>query len=64
MAEYKVRSKYNGTYRFDLHAGIIVNLYFYKNEAGARVTLNGDRYRTMVNDFLFENIDGRDPGEM
>ena len=38
--------------------------YFFKNEAGARVTVNGDRYRTMINDFLFENMDDIDPDEM
>ena len=37
---------------------------FLKNEAGARVTVNGDRYRTMINDFLFENMDDIDPDEM
>ena len=47
-----------------LHAGGIIGPYFFKNEAGARVTVNGDRYRTMINDFLFENMDDIDPDEM
>jgi len=46
------------------HVGGIIGPYFFKNEAGARVTVNGDRYRTMINDFLFENMDDIDPEEM
>ena len=47
-----------------LHADGIIGPYFFKNEAGACVTVNGDRYRTMINDFLFENMDDIDPDEM
>ena len=47
-----------------LYAGGIIGPYFIKNEAGARVTVNGDRYRTMINDFLFENMDDIDTDEM
>ncbi|KZC12688.1 hypothetical protein WN55_04156 [Dufourea novaeangliae] len=48
-----------------LHAVVgIIGPYFFKNEAGGRVTVNGDCYRTMINDFLFENMDDIDPDEM
>lgn len=31
---------------------------------GTRVTVNGDGYHTMINDFLFENMDAIDQGKM
>ena len=41
----------------------IIGLFFFKNEQGEAVTVNGDRYRATPNEFLFtkieeENIDG------
>lgn len=47
-----------------LHAGGIIGPYIFKNEDGVRVTVNGDRYRTMINDFFFENMENIDPDEM
>ena len=47
-----------------LHAGGIIGLYFFLNEDGVRCTVNGDRYRTMINDFFFENMENIDPDEM
>jgi hypothetical protein len=33
-------------------AGDVILPYFFENEAGATVTVNGLRYRAMINDFL------------
>lgn len=46
------------TVRCGLHAGGIIGAYFFKNDAGANVTVNGDRYRSMIRDYLFHNLDG------
>jgi len=37
------------------HGGII-GPFFFENEQGAAVTVNGDRYRAMLNEFLFPKI--------
>ena len=39
-----------------LWAGGIIGPYFFKNEAGLRVTVNGIRYRAMINEFLLPKI--------
>lgn len=39
-----------------LYAGGVIGPYFLKNEAGANVTVNGDHYRYMTNDYLFPNL--------
>ena len=39
--------------------GIIV-LFFFKNEQGETVTVNGDCYRIMLNEFLFTKIEEKD----
>ena len=31
--------------------------FFFENEQGAAVTINGDRYRAMLNEFLFTKIE-------
>ena len=31
----------------------IIEPFFFKNEQGEAITVNGDRYRTMLNEFLF-----------
>ena len=41
--------------------GIIV---FYENEQGEAVTVNGDHYRAMLNEFLFTKIEGEDIGNI
>ncbi|GFV48613.1 DUF4817 domain-containing protein [Trichonephila clavipes] len=38
-----------------LWAGGIIGAYFFKNDEGHNVTVNGDRYKTMVTNFLFLN---------
>ena len=47
-----------------LHAGGLIRPYFFKNEAGVNVTVNGERYRTMINEYFFRDMDGIDPDEM
>ena len=40
--------------------GGIIGLFFFKNKQGAAVTVNGERYRTMLNEFLFPKIEEDD----
>lgn len=47
-----------------LYAGGIIGPYFFKNDAGQRVTVNGDRYRAMIVDYLFPNMRDIDAEEM
>ena len=37
---------------------------FFENEQGEAVTVNGDRYRAMLNDFLFTKIEEKDIGNV
>lgn len=42
----------------------IIGLYFFKNEAGHEVIVNGKRYRGLTNDFfVFESVDESTLGE-
>ena len=43
-----------------LWSGGIIGPFFFKNDAGATVTVNGIRYRAMINQFLFPEIDDTD----
>lgn len=45
------------------HGGII-GPYFFRNEAGDAVTVNGERYRNMLNDFLWPELEEIDISEM
>ena len=36
--------------------------FFFENEQGETVTVNGDRYRNMLNKFLFTKIEEEDIG--
>ena len=38
----------------------IIGQYFFENEQGQAVTVNGDRYRAMLNEFLFTKIEEED----
>lgn len=40
-----------------LWAGGIIGPYFFKNAAGQHVTVNGERYRAMITDFLLPQIE-------
>ena len=41
-------------------AGRIIAPYFFENEAGAAVSVNGLRYRTMINEFLWPELEDMD----
>ena len=38
--------------------------FFFKNEQGKALTVNGDRYRVMLNEFLFTKIEEEDIGNI
>ena len=38
----------------------IIGPFFFENEQGQIVTVNGDRYRAMLNEFLFTKIEEKD----
>ena len=40
--------------------GGIIGPFFFENEQGAAVTVNGERYRVMLNEFLFPKIEEDD----
>ena len=37
---------------------------FFENQKGEAVTVNGDRYRAMLNEFVFTKIEGKDIGNI
>ena len=39
-------------------SGGIIGPFYSKNEAGVAVTVNGERYRAMLSDYFFEQING------
>lgn len=41
-------------------AGGVIGPYFFENEAGDAVTINGARYRVMLQDFLWQQLDDFD----
>ena len=45
-------------------AGGIIGPYFFENEAGAAVSVNGLRYRTMINEFLWPELEDMDVGDV
>ena len=42
----------------------IIGQFFFENEQGQDVTDNGDRYRVMLNEFLFTKIEEKDIGNI
>ena len=40
--------------------GGIIGPFFFENEQGAAVTINGERYHAMLNEFLFSKIEDND----
>ena len=42
----------------------IIGLFFYENEQGEAVTVNGDRYRSMQNEFLFTKFEEKGIGNI
>ncbi|GFV51280.1 putative transposable element [Trichonephila clavipes] len=47
-----------------LWAGGIIGPYFFKNDEGYNVTVNGDRYRAMITNFLIPELNNHDVQEM
>ena len=43
-----------------LWAGGIIGLYFFKNEAGRNVSVNGPQYRTMMTNYFLPEIEAHD----
>ena len=41
-----------------------MSLFFFENEQGEAVTVNGDPYRVMLNEFLFTKIEEEDTGNI
>ncbi|GFY09718.1 retrovirus-related Pol polyprotein from transposon 17.6 [Trichonephila clavipes] len=47
-----------------LWAGGIIGLYFFKNDEGHNVTVNGDRYRAMITNFFIPELNNHDVKEL
>ncbi|GFW24688.1 putative transposable element [Trichonephila clavipes] len=47
-----------------LWAGGIIGPYFFKNDEGHKVTVNGDRYRAMVTNFFIPKLNNHDVQEL
>ena len=45
-------------------SGYIIGPFFFENEQGEAVTVNGDRYRAILNQFLFTKIEEEDIGNI
>ena len=45
---------------FGFWAGGIIEPYFFSNEAGTAVLVNGLRYRTIINEFLWPELEDMD----
>ncbi|GFY12614.1 uncharacterized protein TNCV_2448051 [Trichonephila clavipes] len=47
-----------------LWAGGIIGPYFFKNDEGHNVTVNGDRYRAMITNFFIPELSNHDVQEL
>jgi len=45
-------------------SGGIIGPYFFQNEAGIAITVNGERYRSMIRNFLWLKMDDMDTDNM
>ncbi|GFX36798.1 hypothetical protein TNCV_5036341 [Trichonephila clavipes] len=45
-------------------AGGIIGPYFFKNDEGHNVTVNGDRYRAMITNFFIPELNNHDVQEL
>ncbi|GFV52092.1 transposase [Trichonephila clavipes] len=43
-----------------LWTGGIIGTYFFKNDEGPKVTVNGDRYRAMITNFFIPELNNHD----
>ena len=49
---------------FGFWAGEIIGPYFFENQAGAAVSVNVLRYRTMINEFLWPELEDMDVNDV
>ncbi|GFX72643.1 DUF4817 domain-containing protein [Trichonephila clavipes] len=49
---------------YALWAGGIIGSYFFKNDEGHNVTVNGDRYRAMITNFFIPELNNHDVQEL
>ncbi|GFW50780.1 DUF4817 domain-containing protein [Trichonephila clavipes] len=49
---------------YTLWAGGIIGPYFFKNDEGHNVTVNGDRYRAMITNFFIPDLNNHDVQEL
>ncbi|GFU74216.1 DUF4817 domain-containing protein [Trichonephila clavipes] len=49
---------------YALWAGGIIGPYFFKNDEGHNVTVNGDRYRAMITNFFIPELNNHDVQEL
>jgi len=47
-----------------LWSGGIIGPFFFENEQGAAVTVNGERYRAMLNEFLLPKFEEEDTDDI
>lgn len=45
-------------------SGRIIGPYFFQNETGIAITVNGERYRSMISNFLWPKLDNIDTEDM
>ncbi|CAI6355943.1 unnamed protein product [Macrosiphum euphorbiae] len=45
-------------------SGGIIGPYFFQNETGIAITVNGERYRSMINNFFWPKLDDMDTEDM
>ena len=62
IQKWSLKSLYSQhvTFRWILRAGGNIGSYFFENEAGAAVLVNGLRYRTMINQFFWPKLEDMD----
>ncbi|GFV95132.1 DUF4817 domain-containing protein [Trichonephila clavipes] len=63
---HKCMSKHRYIQKTDcaLWAGGIIGPYFFKNDEGHNVTVNGDRYRAMITNFFIPELNNHDVQEL
>ncbi|GFU09792.1 uncharacterized protein TNCV_944611 [Trichonephila clavipes] len=63
MSKHRYIQK-NGLFSCALWAGGIISPYFIKSDEGHNVTVNGDRYRAMITNFLISELNNHDVQEL
>ncbi|GFT26776.1 DUF4817 domain-containing protein [Trichonephila clavipes] len=62
--KYRQSIRIKLTVWFTLWAGVIIGQYFFKNDEGHNVTVNGDRYRAMITNFFIPELNNHDVQEL